>query len=232
MPLTRATIEILDSDAVDESRGLPALFEVQFNPTEYTLAKGAQIAEIAIPGIDSPIQQFVRGQTEKLTLELFFDSTEGGMGDAATDVRERTRSIYQLVKMQPRTHAPPRIRFTWGQGLSFKAIVESVQQKFTLFSPTGTPLRARVSTTFREYKTLEEQLAELNLQSADHTRTRVVARGDTIDNIAAEAYGDPALWRFVAAHNRLSRPRTLVPGSVLALPPLEDGDRSLAGGRA
>ena len=39
------------------------------------IAKGAQIAEIAIPGIDSPILQFVRGQTQTLTLELFFDTT-------------------------------------------------------------------------------------------------------------------------------------------------------------
>ena len=33
------------------------------------------------------------------------------------------------------------------------------------------PLRATLSVTFREYKTLEEQLAELNLQSADHTKS-------------------------------------------------------------
>ena len=62
---------------------------VQFNPTEYTLEKGAQIAEIAIPGLDSPILQFIRGQTEKLTLELFFDTTESGMDEVgrATSAR-------------------------------------------------------------------------------------------------------------------------------------------------
>jgi hypothetical protein len=218
MPLARATIEILDADAVDESRGLPRVIEVQFNPGEYTLQKGAQIAEIAIPGIDAPLHQFVRGQTEKLSLELFFDSTEQGMGDSAADVRERTRSIYQLVKIQPRTHAPPRIRFTWGQGLSFKAVVESVQQKFTLFSPAGVPLRATVTVSFREYRTLEEQLAELNLQSADHTRTRTLRRGDTLDLLAAQEYGDPRLWRVLADANRITNPRRLVPGREIELP--------------
>ena len=42
------------------------------------IAKGAQIAEIAIPGIDAPILQFVRGQTQTLALELFFDTTRVG----------------------------------------------------------------------------------------------------------------------------------------------------------
>jgi hypothetical protein len=54
--------------------------EVQFNPPDLTLQKGAQIAEIAIPGIDSPILQFVRGQNERVTIELFFDSTAAGTG--------------------------------------------------------------------------------------------------------------------------------------------------------
>src|SRR5229473_6099884 len=133
MALEKAIIEI---DPKDRGPKLPPRITVQFNPAEYTLAKGAQIAEIAIPGIDAPILQFVRGQNEKLTLDLFFDTTGMGMGEGATDVRKQTDAIYQLVKIQSKTHALPRITFTWGQGLSFRAIVESVQQKFNLFNPS------------------------------------------------------------------------------------------------
>jgi nucleoid-associated protein YgaU len=222
MALTKAIIEVDARDA-DASRGLPRRIEVQFNPLEYTLNKGAQIAEIAIPGIDSPILQFIRGQNEKLTLDLFFDTTESGMGEMAVDVRTQTNAIYQLVKIQPRTHAIPRIRFTWGQGLSFKAIVESVQQKFSLFNPQGIPLRATVSVVFREYKTLEEQLSELNLQSADHSKQVVVERGDTLSGIAARVYDDPREWRRIADANPevVDHPRRLIPGSVLLIPPLD-----------
>lgn len=223
MTLTKAKIEILDKPAIDPDRGLPQFISVQFNPTEYTLAKGAQLAEIGIPGIDSPIQQFIRGQAEKLTMDLFFDTTENGMDIAASDVRQHTRSIYQLVKIQPKTHAPPRIQFTWGEGLSFKAIVENVQQKFSLFNPLGIPLRATVSVAFREYKDLEEQLKELNLQSSDHTKSRVVRRGETLSSIAAEEYEDARLWRRLAEHNAstVTNPRRLVPGTVLQIPPLD-----------
>lgn len=233
MALIKAVIRILDKDAIDPVRGLPEWIPVQFNPTEYTLNKGAQIAEINIPGIDSPILQFIRGQNEKLTLDLFFDTTEFGMGDAAVDVRVRTSPIYQLVKIQPKTHAPPRIQFIWGLGVSFKAIVESVNQKFSLFNPLGIPLRATLSVSFREYKTLEEQLKELNLQSADHSQSRVVQAGDTLASIAAEEYRDSGAWRHIAAANArtVRDPRRLEPGIVLNIPPLDGVGRPIGGGR-
>lgn len=231
MALQKAQIEILDNQVINPAKGLTKIIEVQFNPTEYSINKGAQIAEIAVYGIDSPILQFIRGQNEKLSLDLFFDTTrpdpgeaQRDMGDGAVDVREKTKAIYQLVKMQPTTHAPPRIRFHWGS-LSFKAIVESVQQKFTLFSPTGVPLRATLSVSFREYKTLEEQLEELNLQSPDHTKERIIKEGDTLSNIAAEEYDDPALWKFIAEHDdnraKITNPRRLTPGVTISIPPIE-----------
>lgn len=223
MALTKVIIEILDDDAVDPSRGLTKTLTAQLNPTELSLTKGAQIAEIAIPGIDTPLLQFVRGQNEKLTLELFFDSTEDGMGEGATDVRERTEPFYQLVKIQPKTHAPPRVRFTWGQGVSMTAIVESVSRKFNLFAPDGVPLRATLALTLREYKTLEDQLAELNLQSSDHTRRHVVERGETLSGIAARLYRDPREWRRIADANPAvaADPTRLAPGTTLEIPPLD-----------
>lgn len=232
MPLVKAVVEVLDRDAIDPGKGVLPFIPVQFNPTQYSLEKGAQIAEIAIPGLDSPILQFIRGQNERLTLDLFFDSTEMGMAEAAVDVRALTRPFYELVKLQSRTHAPPRVRFLWGS-LNFKAIVESVRQQFTLFNPQGLPLRATLSVTFREYKTLEEQLSELNLQSADHTKRRVVRQGDTLSGLAAEEYADPREWRRIADANArlIDNPRRLRAGTELEIPPLDAAAGSAPLGR-
>ena len=212
---------IIEVDAKDRGPSLPAVIPVQFNPPEYTIGKAAQIAEIAIPGIDAPILQFVRGQTRTLALELFFDTTRLGSGAArTTDVRALTEPVAQLGRIQPKTHAPPRITFIWGQGLSFRAIVDNVQQKFTLFNPAGIPVRATLTVSFKEYKTLEEQLKELNLQSADHSKLRVVRQRDTLARIAFEEYGDAGMWRLIADRNRaqLSDLRRLQPGMKLAIP--------------
>ena len=89
------------------------MIEVQYNPTELSWDKSAQIAEITIPGLDAPLQQFVRGQAEKLTLELFFDTTDHGMGKGAMSVTTLTDRIYQLIKIEPRRHAPPICTFIW-----------------------------------------------------------------------------------------------------------------------
>jgi nucleoid-associated protein YgaU len=213
----------------DRSPGLPAKIKVQFNPTEYTKTKSAQIAEIGIYGIDSPILQFVRGQNEKLTMDLFFDTTlEGGMGSKAVSVTTLTNEVYQLVKIQPKTHALPLIEFVWSEGLCFKAIVESVQQRFTLFSPQGLPLRATLSVTFRQYRTLDEQLDELH--SADHTRRHVAQAGETLSRIAAQWYDDPRLWRPIAEMNPQVDVRRLEPGTLLLIPALERS-RPTGGGR-
>jgi nucleoid-associated protein YgaU len=130
-------------------------------------------------------------------------------------------ALYQLVKIQAKTHAAPRVRVLWGHGLSFKGVAESVQRKVTLFDTDGKPLRAVVTLAFREYRTLEEQLKELNLQSTDQTKIAVVRAGDRLDVIARREYGDADLWRQLAAHNRVEDPRRLSPGAMLEIPPRE-----------
>lgn len=230
MGLEHAKIYVLDEKAIGPK--LPKTIPVQFNPAEYTRSKGTQIAEIGIPGLDSPLLQFVRGQNEKLTMDLFFDSTinDAGtkidMGDKAQSVTKLTDPVYQLVKVQSETHAPPRVRFNWSRHLNFTAVVESVQQKFTLFNPKGVPLRATLSVAFREHKHLDVQLTELNLKSPDTTKSWVVKRGDTLSSIAARAYQDPTVWRAIASHplnaGKVPNPRRPTPGIVLAIPVLED----------
>jgi hypothetical protein len=214
--------------------------EVQFNPNEFTLNKGAQIAEIAIPGLDSPILQFIRGQTETLSLELFFDTTDAGMGEGATSVTDKTDEFYRLVKIDNDIHAPPILLFSWGEvfpgqrsyksiedeavgsaRFGFKCIVESIQQRYTLFSPEGVPLRATLTVSLKEYKTLTDQIEELNLRSGDHTQAHVVQRGDTLSHIAGQIYNDPAAWRRIAQFNDIIDPLALSPGEVLEIPPLD-----------
>ncbi len=232
MTLQKASFQRLDEFMLPDGDPVP----VQFNPTEFTLTKGAQIAEIPIPGMDQPILQFVRGQTETLSLELFFDTTDSGMGDGALAVTERTDLFYQLIKIDRKTHAPPVVRFEWSpygfpgsqmteqwssqSRYSFQCVVESVRQRLTLFSPSGVPLRAVLTVSLREYKTLQQQIDDIRPESPDHSHRRVVQRGDTLSRIANEAYGDPTLWRSIADANQLEDPLDLRPGMTLDIPSL------------
>jgi nucleoid-associated protein YgaU len=220
---------------VHRGEGAAESYKVQFNPTELSFEKASQNAEIGIPGLDSPVLQFIRGQNEKLTLELFFDSTEKGMGADATSVTEETDRFYSLLKIDSSSHAPPLVSFFWnakfpGNDLpknagqqkraSFKGVVESIRQKFTLFSPKGVPLRATLTVVIREYKTLDEQYTQLNLTSPDRRHSHIVQSGDTLSSLAARYYRKPGEWRHIAEANGIEDPRRLTPGVFLTIPPI------------
>src|SRR5262245_58178335 len=104
---------------------------VLFNPTQYGLDQGNQLAEIGIPGRGAPILQFVRGNARSLTMELFFDTFE-----KQGSVREHTDQVYSLLEIDSQTHAPPRCTFTWGS-FNFHCVVERVGGRFTLFLADG-----------------------------------------------------------------------------------------------
>ena len=86
-----------------------AQFDVMFNPEEYSLNKDNNFASQAIPGLGSPILQFVHGNLRTLEMELFFDTT-----DKRSDVREQTQKVVDLLKIDSELHAPPVLRVAWG----------------------------------------------------------------------------------------------------------------------
>lgn len=216
------------------------IYDVQFNPTELSFDKQAQLAEIAIPGLDAPLQQFVRGNAEKLTLELFCDTTEHGTGVGAKSVTAETDKFYQLAKILPERHAPPVVTFLWNQHFpgdslgeawgnqrrnTFTGVAESVRQRFTMFSTEGIPLRATVTVVLREYRPIEQQLFELNLSSPDRTHGHVLAVGETLSAVAARYYDQPGEWRRIAEANGIEDPRRLRPGMHLTVPSIDPGAR-------
>ena len=187
---------------------------VLFNPTQYSLDRTNQIAEIGIPGMSAPIMQYVRGNARTLSMDLLFDTYE-----AQIDVRLYTELVYGLMGINPITHAPPICVFTWGTFL-FRCVVEHVGGRFTLFLPSGTPVRATLSVTLKEYVDLDLLVRWAPTESANHAKLYTVRHGDTLGGIAAAEYGDPAKWRPIADANRLANPRALQPGQALVLPAL------------
>ena len=191
--------------------------EVLFNPAEYSLEKGNQFASTPLPGLSNPILSFVNGDADVLTMELFFD-TYTRMG--ASDVRNETKKISRLLDIDPELHAPPPVRFVWGP-LGFRAVIERLAQRFTMFREDGVPVRAILNVTFKEYKTVAEQLNEKPNQSSDWSKRRVITERDRLSLIAAIEYGDPAVWRVIADANDIANPRVLQPGQEIRLPPLK-----------
>jgi len=208
MALEKATITYATPEGEEK-------IAVRFNPTQYSLDHGNQIAEIGIPGLSAPILQYVRGNTRTLSMELLFDTYE-----ERTDVRKAfTDKIYKLLEILPSTHAPPICTFAW-KDVILTCVLERVGGRFTMFLEDGTPVRATLTVSFKEYQTVDQLVRNTPTESADHTKTYTVKLGDTLSSIAAAEYGSPAQWRPIASANQIDNPRTLTPGRVLVIPPL------------
>lgn len=214
MELARARLTNVSSAAQPQP-----FIEVQFNPSDYALESGATYASMPVPGLQTPIQQFIRGDADQLSLELFLDDTSSRNAAGTESVKARLEQLRMFVRIDPSLHAPPVCQFTWGD-LEFTGTVVSLRERNTLFSQNGNPVRARVTLVLRKYKSAEVQLRELKLESPDRTHLRVVREGETLASIAYEAYGDPRSWRPIAEANGITRPRFVPPGTTLKIPAL------------
>lgn len=206
-----AKILILDRNQNETGESI----EVKFNPSEYSLDKSVEYGELSLPGMDTPVTQFVSGKAETLSMELLVDRYEN-----QTDVTKHVERLDSLVSVDGDRHAPPLCRFAWGE-LRFTAVVESLGKQFTLFMPDGRPVRAKISITFKRYETISKQRTKERRSSPDRTKVRRVTADDSLWSLAAAEYGDAGRWRHIADANGLTDPRRLDPGTELVIPPLD-----------
>ena len=189
---------------------------VCFNPTQYRIEKANTFAEIPIPGLEAPPIQFIRGNTERLSLDLLVD-TSGTLQDVRKAYTDQLRA---LLDIQSELHAPAILRFVWDRQI-FRGVIESLSITYVLFSPDGVPLRAQLALALKEYRPIEEQIAKAKTSSPDVDKAYTVRRGDTLSSIAYAAYGDPARWREIAVANDIDDPRGIDAGRVLRVPRLK-----------
>ena len=109
--------------------------KVLFNPAEYSIEQGNTFQSTSLPGLSSPVTQFVTGNADTLTMELYFDTyAKSSRHDSSViqreDVRKYTSQIANLMEIDPDLHAPPVCEFTWGppmgtpKGFQFVGIIE------------------------------------------------------------------------------------------------------------
>lgn len=197
-----------------------------FNPNSYSISKSVEYQSSRRKELNAPLLSFVGGGSRALNLQLFFDVTENPrvFGRPIRDVRELTNKLVDLTRISRNSMRPPVCRVFWGSSqfassdFPFTGVVSSLQQEFTFFDSTGTPLRANVTISFTEFLGWGKD-AEKDLRETDpEFTTRVVRRGDSLNSIAADVYGDSGAWRTIAEANNIDDPRSLEVGMPLRIP--------------
>lgn len=217
MILTKATFQELKPKT-------GKVIEVQFNPTQLSLGRTLQIGIPEGKRTVGNMPQVTSSTEDNLSLELVFDTTDKGL-KSPQDVRKQ--ESYKLLRalvdikqlLQGKSErAAPLVRFQWGEGkLEYCGFVKSFQERFTMFAPNGTPVRANVTVTMEAYESPEQRAKASGRQSKSTSRW-VVQSGQTLSGIAGDVYGDPAKWRRIAVQNMLTDPMALAPGQILTIP--------------
>lgn len=199
-----------------------ARVECAFNPTEYSISKSAVWKQTPTTGASSASPpEFVGTNPRKLSLNLLFDAW-------ATGERSVVPAVAQLLSwtsptpssISKGTPSPPILAFSWGQNSFFDAYLESVSAQYKLFTAGGTPIRATVDVTLVEVPNVPAGQNPTSGALAGF-RTAIVADGDSLHSIAYREYGNPTLWRGLAAANAIDDPLGVGPGMSLLIPPRE-----------
>ena len=199
-------------------------FTVMLNPADFKHSYGIQYDKQKAQGETAADPKFSAVDNEKVNFSLVLDGT--GAVPMATGTQRQTvkAQLAQLNKVvyayDGNVHEPPHVRLLWGT-LIFFGRMESMSTNYTLFMPSGDPLRAKVDLSFIGAMSKKESALVSNRSSPDLTHRVPVREGDTLPLLCDRIYGDAGYYLDVAAFNGLADFRRLLVGTDLRFPPLE-----------
>ena len=207
---------------IERGSTIPCLF----NPSELEISRSNTWTESEQTAGKEPQLEYSGANPGTFSLTLLFDTTDTGRA-----VTSYTDQLMQLMEVNPdlpgsdgqtMTGRPPYVTFMWGELRTFQAVVESLSITFVYFAASGTPLRARVAMSLKQFRAPDDYPPQ-NPTSGTPRPHRVhrVQPGETLDRIAAHHYGDSNQWRLLARANSIEDPLALRPGSLLSIPRAE-----------
>ncbi|WP_020598755.1 CIS tube protein [Spirosoma panaciterrae] len=201
-------------------------FALPINPETYSQSYKVENESRVGSGNQGTNPNYVATLPEELKLDFFFDGTNTVEGYAQSgNVREQIQSFLTVVyRMDGKKHRPNFLQIIWGKDTTFFCVLKNLDINYTLFQPNGTPLRAKLSAVFTEYKSPEYRVRTENKQSPDLTHRRQVTKGDRLDLMTYRIYEDSQYVLQIAKANRLTTFRQLKPGQTLLFPPFDPNE--------
>ena len=210
---------------VEKGPAIPFLF----NPNEMSMSLAAKWESES----DDEEPQFQGMDSETISFTLMFDSTLNP-GKPATSPMDKpqpvtkwTSKLVALVRpaavagtnKNTNDERPPWVRFQWGDFVSFKAVVTSLDITFKLFNESGVPLRAECAITLQKFED-DKNWPKQNPTSGTPAPegSHLMQPGETLDRVAAVELADPTAWRSIAQANGIRDPFTLRPGVQVNIP--------------
>jgi hypothetical protein len=216
--------------------GVGVTYTPMYNPTDFQVSYKVSRDKKEVTGKGNLSSSFLGMEARTLNFELFFDGTgasPSSVGQAISDasINSSIQSVEGQIQIfrklaymiVPADHQPNYMMIIWGTFI-MTATLDSADVHYTMFSPDGTPLRAKMKVTVTEY--IDDSLFSkiLSFQSPDLSKSITVTEGDTLPLLCFREYGDSSLYAKVARVNNLKNYRNLKQGMQLLFPPLTNLD--------
>lgn len=216
LTLSPCTVDDAGNVSVDGSK---SNFEVMLNPASYSHSLSIGYDKKKTQGQTGTELKFSAVNPEKVSFDIVIDGT-GVVSSTAPDVKTQVESLQAIVYAYDGTkHEPNHVRLLWGS-LIFFGRLESLSLDYTLFKPSGEPLRAKLKLAFAGAMSKEEEGLKANRSSPDLTHLIEVKSGDTLPLLCQRIYKNTAYYVDVARANNLVNFRKIKPGTKLHFPPL------------
>ena len=201
-------------------------YSVQINPETYSQKFSTVYISDESMTTSGATPKFVTQEPQDLDLDFYLDATgavpQTAGGTPVTSVSDEIDKFKNVVySYNGDIHSPNYLRVLWGK-LKFDCRLESVKIDYELFSPSGVPLRAKLSPSFKQHLSAQKLALEAKNNSPDLTHYRTVAAGDTLPLMCHRIYQDSKYYIDVARVNGLTSFRDLEPGRQIFFPPLGD----------
>ena len=220
LTITRAEIAADGSMTIDRTKSFTAML----NPSEFKHKREIRYNTRATLGQVGSDTRFSAVQPDTVTFSILLDGT--GVVPVAPanrnkEVADHVKALNDVVyKYDGEDHEPDHVRLLWGTLILYGRL-QSMAVQYTLFKPSGDPLRAKIDLEFVGFMSTKEAELAANRSSPDLSHLVEVRDGDTLPLLCNRIYGDPAYYPEVARHNKLDSFRQLTPGDRLHFPPLE-----------
>lgn len=201
---------------------LEETFTALLNPESYSQKYQVKYAEEQSSGTSGMQLKFDKIEPQTMEFEFLFDQTGAlsGTDPSKNGVEDDIEAFKSLtLGYDGNIHRTRYLKLVWGT-LLFKCCIENLDVTYKLFKPDGTPLRATIKASFKEFKEDERRVAEENANSPDLTHVRMVYAGDHLPNMVHKIYGEKKYYPQVARFNNLTSFRNLEEGQNIILPPL------------
>ncbi len=218
--LTKLEIQAF-SDEDYQSEG--DTFKVQINPKSISLNDTMEYYDQKPPGVNGSSPRFKAIGPQCLKIDFVLDGTgvvSLPVAPLGKSVKKQITELKNVVSYSGKEHEPFFLQVRWGDNIKFNGRLKTMNVEYTLFKPSGDPLRAKVNLEFSSYSSAQTLAKMADDTSPDLTHMITVKEGDTLPLLCYKVYKDSSYYVQVAEVNGLDSFTKLKPGTRLSFPPL------------